>query len=515
MNKIAEIRKDVSAQYQGALLLGDVKERVSILKNCGQLSLAYLTAATHGLQEQAEQLENVITQEGNELPVVNPNATLLQPPVPIQPVESNWPLLTVSKGFFEGAMITRAGTSATARQALNANADAAVLDDVGAGDGWGADADLGLGDDGDDEMHDALDEPGAEGVGDEGAGWDVGDDDLVVPEELASKIKASALDNGFYAAPNKGLSAAQHWANHSPLVLDHVKSGSFESAFRLLNDQLGVINFKPFKTLFLQNYTCARTSFTAMPNLQPLTAYPLRNSGETNPKNQRPALGVKLNDLVQRLQAGYQLTTGGKFTEAIEKFHSILLHIPLLVVETKQDIAETQQLLKICSEYILGLKMETERKGMPKSTLDEQKRLCEMAAYFTHCKLQPVHQILTLRTALNMFFKLKNYKTAASFARRLLELGPRPEVAQQVRKILQACEVNPVDEHQLQYEEFNPFNICGISYKPLYRGKPEVTCPFCSAAFDPQYKGNLCTVCEVSQIGKDSIGLRISNLQFR
>ena len=56
----------------------------------------------------------------------------------------------------------------------------------------------------------------------------------------------------------------------------------------------------------------------------------------------------------------------------------------------------------------------------------------QMAAYFTHCNLQPVHLILVLRTALNLFFKLKNFKTAASFARRLLELGPRPDVAQQV-----------------------------------------------------------------------------------
>ena len=55
-----------------------------------------------------------------------------------------------------------------------------------------------------------------------------------------------------------------------------------------------------------------------------------------------------------------------------------------------------------------------------------------MAAYFTHCNMQPVHMILTLRTALNLFFKLKNFKTAASFARRLLELGPKPEIAQQV-----------------------------------------------------------------------------------
>ncbi|KAL0201095.1 hypothetical protein M9458_004282, partial [Cirrhinus mrigala] len=54
-----------------------------------------------------------------------------------------------------------------------------------------------------------------------------------------------------------------------------------------------------------------------------------------------------------------------------------------------------------------------------------------MAAYFTHCSLQPVHMVLVLRTALNLFFKLRNFKTAAGFARRLLELGPKPEVAQQ------------------------------------------------------------------------------------
>jgi len=58
-----------------------------------------------------------------------------------------------------------------------------------------------------------------------------------------------------------------------------------------------------------------------------------------------------------------------------------------------------------------------------------------MAAYFTHCNMQPVHLILTLRTALNLFFKLKNFKMAASFARRLLELGPKAEIAQQVGRL--------------------------------------------------------------------------------
>lgn len=38
------------------------------------------------------------------MPEVDPNAQLLQPPPPINPLDTNWPLLTVSKGFFEGAI---------------------------------------------------------------------------------------------------------------------------------------------------------------------------------------------------------------------------------------------------------------------------------------------------------------------------------------------------------------------------------------------------------------------------
>lgn len=39
MMKIAEIRKDVSAQFQGALLLGDTKETIRLLKNAGQVRI--------------------------------------------------------------------------------------------------------------------------------------------------------------------------------------------------------------------------------------------------------------------------------------------------------------------------------------------------------------------------------------------------------------------------------------------------------------------------------------------
>ena len=64
-------------------------------------SLAYLTAATHGLEEEAEALKETFDLERETLPEVNANAQLLQPPPPVAQQESNWPLLTVSKGLFD------------------------------------------------------------------------------------------------------------------------------------------------------------------------------------------------------------------------------------------------------------------------------------------------------------------------------------------------------------------------------------------------------------------------------
>ena len=66
-------------------------------------------------------------------------------------------------------------------------------------------------------------------------------------------------------------------------------------------------------------------------------------------------------------QAAYQLTTGGKFQDAVHKLHAILLSVTLLVVDSKQEISEAQQLLGICREYIVGLQMEVKRKELPKA----------------------------------------------------------------------------------------------------------------------------------------------------
>ena len=61
------------------------------------------------------------------------------------------------------------------------------------------------------------------------------------------------------------------------------------------------------------------------------------------------------------------------------------------------------------------------------------------------------------------------FQSAAGFARRLLELGPKPDVASQTRKIIAACDKNPRDTHELRYDAHNPFDICASTYIPIYR----------------------------------------------
>lgn len=71
---------------------------------------------------------------------------------------------------------------------------------------------------------------------------------------------------------------------------------------QLLNEQLGVVDFAPYKQLFMSAYARSRTSIPGLPSTPDLFGYPHRNWKEAGAKSGLPAVGVKLNDLVQRLQ---------------------------------------------------------------------------------------------------------------------------------------------------------------------------------------------------------------------
>ena len=84
-----------------------MEERVRLLAELGQLSLALLTARTHGLTEFALELEQAMQQQGlstrTDYTYENPAQTgeCLLPPVPMtKSSQSNWPLTASKQSIF-------------------------------------------------------------------------------------------------------------------------------------------------------------------------------------------------------------------------------------------------------------------------------------------------------------------------------------------------------------------------------------------------------------------------------
>eukprot|EP00798_Chlamydomonas_sp_ICE-L_P024535 gene24536-10140_t len=501
MLKIAEMRGDVMGRFHNALYLGDVREQVRILEGAGQLPLAYVGAATHGLTEDAERIAAALGEDA--LPELPASAKLLVPPTPILK-EDNWPLLTVNKGFFETLAAKDAVTSGTAAVAGMGELDADALE----GAGWGDDElDLGLG------GGDGEGLPGGDDEDEEG-GWDMEDLELP-PEVVAEAAAASALGSaGPFMAPAPGIPASQKWLEkRTQLAADHVAAGSFLSAMSLLHRQLGVTNFAPLKQYFMDMYTA---SHAAVPGLQGLPSMVTHLERTHNPDvstapPSAPTLLYSLPQLEDWLKSSYKLVTEGKFADALKSFTRVLHTIPLTVVETRKEVDDVKELISICKEYIIALRCEIARKEV--KDLSEVGRILELAAFFTHCRLQPMHLALALRSAYTLFFKHKNLATCMSFCRRLLELNPGAKIAEQARQVLTACEKTPTDALKINYDPRNPFDICCITFTPIYKGSKSVEDAYTGARFTPECEGKISPLGDFVKIGADASGLLISPTQ--
>ncbi|GAX83376.1 hypothetical protein CEUSTIGMA_g10801.t1 [Chlamydomonas eustigma] len=510
MLKLAEIRQDVMGRFHNAMYLGDVKEQVRILEESGQLPLAYVAATTHGLQEDTDRLAQAL---GDDLPELPSAAQLMLPPAPILK-EDNWPLLTVTKGFFELLAAKGRAEAAASKSSGGAAAPAMVGGlEEGAldGAGWGGDDDLDLG--GGAEAGAGGDEEGAEG--DEG-GWDM--EDLEISPEVMAEAAASAAgtaSTGPFVVPAPGPSASAKWLERrTQLAVDHVAAGSFQSAMSLLFRQLGAAAFEPLRPYFMDLYTASHAALPGLPGVPAMLSHLDRShnpDASTSPPT-APTLIYSLKMLEEMLKASYKLVTEGKFTEALKSFTRMLHIIPLTVVDSRKEVDDVKELVCICKEYHIALRCELRRKELKE---DDVAHGMELAAFFTHCNLQPVHLALSLRSAMTVFFKHSNKATCTSFCKRLLELNPGPKIAEQVRGVLATCEKSPTDAIKINYDPRNPFDICSVTFSAIYKGSKYVEDPYTGARFQPQCEGQISPLGDFVKIGADASGLLVSQTQIR
>jgi coatomer protein complex subunit alpha (xenin) len=217
---------------------------------------------------------------------------------------------------------------------------------------------------------------------------------------------------------------------------------------------------------------------------------------------------LQLKDLVAGIRGGYRFFQGGKFADAKSTFVEVLSQIPLVVTDNKAEANEMKEMLAICREYITALRI----KGSMAAAAADPVLSTELAAYFTHCNLQPVHLLLALRSAMGTSFKHKNYIAAASFARRLLEL---PDMASErnadlrlkATKVLQRSEQMARNEHTLKYDATKTFKIDCQNFAPIYAGDESIECSYCGSAYsDSAMAHKLCLTCTFCVVGIKTIG---------
>jgi coatomer protein complex subunit alpha (xenin) len=468
------------------------------LENAGHLPLAYITASVHGLQDVAERLA---TKLGDNVPKLPEGKvpSLLTPPSPIL-CGGDWPLLRVTRGIFEG------GLDNVGRGAADEDEEAADAD-------WGEELEMVDADglqNGDIEA--VLEDGEVPEENEEEGGWDL--EDLELPPEADTPKASTNARSAVFVAPTPGMPVSQIWIQRSSLAAEHAAAGNFDTAMRLLSRQLGIKNFTPLKSMFLDLHIGSHTFIRAFSSAPVLSLAVERGWSESSSPNVRgpPALVFNFSQLEEKLKSAYKATTLGKLAEALRLFTTILHTIPLIVVESRREVDEVKEFILIVKEYVLGLQMELKRREIK----DDPVRQQELAAYFTHCKLQTPHLRLALQNAMTVCYKAKNLSTAANFARRLIETNPSNEnQAKTARQVLQAAEKNMKDVSQLNYDFRNPFVVCGATYVPIYRGQKDVSCPYCSSRFVPSLEGKLCIVCDLAVVGADASGLLCSPTQIR
>ncbi|KAI0419887.1 Coatomer, alpha subunit [Xylaria grammica] len=489
MAKIAEHRGDFTARFQNALYLNEVEDRIQMFKEVDLYPLAYMTAKAHGLEDECQSILEATGVTEDQLTLPKFGESLPTPKPIVSTFKANWPTKAASQSFFE--------------KALAGQLEGMTLEEEPAATNGVEDGDLA-------EDDTAATRNGAVEVDDDddAAGWDMGDD--IVPEADGDFVNVESAD-----ASGAGSSEADLWARNSPIAADHIAAGSFESAMNLLNRQVGAVNFAPLKPRFMEIYSATKTYVPASASLPPLVNYVRRTLDETDPRKVLPIIPRDLENLASNdLQQGYDAMRSNRLDDGARIFRGILHAILANALSSNDEVVEAKKLITSASEYTVAMSIELARRalGTPDAVNgnpDLLKRSLELSAYFTIPKIEVPHRQLALLNAMNLAFRSRNLSSALSFANRILANGGAARIVESAKKMKAQCERNPHDTVEIEYDQFAEFDICAASHTPIYSGTAYEECAFDGSKYHSKYKGTVCVVCQVCEVGKHGSGLRL------
>lgn len=500
---------DTSTEFIISLLVKDFVECAQIMRRFHP-NLAYTCAVNHGLYDLALEISQELSDEQLEklppLENANNSASWMRNTIPDignSPFD-NWPLLNDDQENYEEILD---------------NQPEEELEDLEDNDGWNDD-------DNDNDFEDIaekkVDDQMEDLEDDEQDGWeteeqleDLSDNDIM-EDDVAS------LNKKEFVAPNSHQSITSKWVQSSNVALHHVLAGSYRTAYKLIQSQLGAVNVGPFIEVFKDIALQSRVAYLGF-GIQP-TMYIYPNSIDFSEDNiPLPTGGYRLDDLENKLLDCYGLFGKADFNGAIDSFRNLLLStifLQIYISDSGKTLEEREKrakdIITTCREYIMGSQIWLERKN--EVSKEDHKRNCELAAYFTRLDLSK-HKTKVLEEALKVFLarpkELNYHKTraASKIATNLLNrIGSDTKKAKMIayaEKVKSSYDAQVDLDIKLDYDDLNPYDLCAGTFTPIWKGNKLGSCPLCRANYKLEYEDeSLCKVCKVAYIGIKGDGIK-------
>jgi coatomer protein complex subunit alpha (xenin) len=421
--------------------------------------LAYLTAKTNGLDElAAEILEAAGLTEADidDVPTYG-TSTLRPPPVVTSSTNLIWPSVSTGENFFDKALAN--GVLEGGVEPDYVNGDAAAAGAHNALDAWAKEEEIG------------------ELEAEEG-GWDL-DADAEAETFDTPEAAPAEEEEELGAGATPGVSEKDLWVRNSPLAADHVAAGSFETAMQVRQFLVHISLSGVVEAYLMPIFSFSRVNLvlsTLLPSNHFSCQYigPRMCTSAHLPRchrlnctfaatQQSPRRARCSRSLQGRYspcdRSSWRVIDSSQATSSLRRKspsaqcwrRCCLLCLPLTTrpswcvwyilgasnFPNRGFISALQwrETVTAAREYLLGVTIELERRRVAAEDPSNVTRNLELAAYFTHCQLQPPHLQIALRSAISIFGKANNHAHAARFAKRLVELKPDPKIVAQVHSL--------------------------------------------------------------------------------
>jgi hypothetical protein len=195
--------------------------------------------------------------------------------------------------------------------------------------------------------------------------------------------------------------------------------------------------------------------------------------------------------------------TGGQFAALLAVAQHLLACLAFVDETGSADSASASTLPELISaarECALVASIELARQQAKDTPVRQQ----VLAALMTHCKLSLPHKRLTLRQAMNTFFKQQMYPQAIVFAERLRSADPEENDRKRAEKVIAFCRQKqsgeaPASSPDVVCRERDLACICSVDLRPLTTERDVAECSWCHARAASPHRNKPCVVCLIGQ----------------